>query len=254
MATGGKISILIMRDDAGVRRMRISPFWIKSALWAVAFLTLAAAIFAAGALHYRGIVAESEQAAQNARKAAGEATDRLKRLDEIEAILRAKDPTDLQTLIAFYNPDSAGWWKPAETPAAQPASAPQGADKAESAPRIDLRKIFDKVDLNQAGVDNFKAKIENGKLAVGFDLSNLSPQTALSGKADLNLLTTDGALHHLKPDKDELTFQIQRFKQVAVQCPLPQGVNPADIYGLKIAIADPAGKIIYTAIYPLERS
>jgi len=251
MASGGKISILIMRDDAGVSRMRVSPFWIKSGLWAVGFLALAAGIFAAGAVYYRGIVAESEQAAQNARKAVTEAGDRLKRLDEIEAILRAKDPTDLQTLIAFYNPDAAAWWKPAMPDA---SAAPATPDKAEpAAAKIDLRKIFDRVDINQAGVDNFKAKIENNKLVVGFDLSNLSPQTALAGKADLYVLSNDGALHHIKPDKDELTFQIQRFKQVAVQGPLPQGVVAADIYGVKISIVDPAGKTIYTAISPFDR-
>ena len=251
MASGGKISILIMRDDAGVRRMRVSPLWIKSGLWAVAFLALAAVIFAAGAVYYRGIVAESEKAAQAAKTMAAEAADRLKRLDEIETILRAKDPTELQTLLGSYNPDAAAWWKPAvaETPA-----APATPDKAEAATaRIDLRKLFDKVDLNQAGVDNFKSRIENNKLLVGFDLSNLSPQTALAGKAELGILANDGTLHPIKPDKDELTFQIQRFKQVAVQFALPQGVAAADIYGLKIGIADPAGKTIYTAVYPFER-
>jgi len=250
MASGGKISILIMRDDAGVRRMRLSPFWIQSGLWAVAFLILAAALFAAGAMYYRGIVAESERAAQDARRLATDAADRLKRLDEIETILRSKDATELQTLLGSYNPDAAAWWKPAvETPPV-PAT-PEKADTA--AAKIDLRKLLDKVDLNQAGVDNFKSKVENGKLAVSFDLSNLSPQTALSGKAELLVLTNDGVLHPLKADKDELTFQIQRFKQVAVHLALPQGVNPADMYGMRITIADPAGKTIYNAVYPVER-
>jgi hypothetical protein len=250
MASGGKISILIMRDDAGVRRMRLSPFWIQSGLWAVAFLILAAALFAAGAMYYRGIVAESERAAQDARRLATDAADRLKRLDEIETILRSKDATELQTLLGSYNPDAAAWWKSAvETPPAP--AAPEKADTV--ATKIDLRKLLDKVDLNQAGVDNFKSKVENGKLAVSFDLSNLSPQTALSGKAELLILTNDGVLHPLKADKDELTFQIQRFKQVAVHLALPQGVNPADMYGLRITIADPAGKTVYNAVYPVER-
>ncbi|KUG29539.1 hypothetical protein ASZ90_000560 [hydrocarbon metagenome] len=251
MASGGKISILIMRDDAGVRRMRLSPFWIQTGLWAVVFLILAAVFFAAGAMYYRGIVAESEHTAQEARRLAADASERLRRLDEIEGVLRAKDLTELQTLLGSYNPDAAAWWKPAvETP----ASASATPDKAETtAAKIDLRKLLDKVDLNQAGVDNFKSKVENGKLAVSFDLSNLSPQTALAGKAELLILTNDGVLHPLKSEKDELTFQIQRFKQVAVHLALPQGVNPADIYGLRITIADPAGKIIYNSVNPVER-
>lgn len=249
MGSGGKISILIMRDDAGVRRMRLSPFWIQTGLWAVVFLILAATFFAAGAMYYRGIVAESERAAQEARRLAADAAERIRRLDEIEGVLRAKDLTELQTLLGSYNPDAAAWWKPAvETPA---AATPEKADTP--TPKIDLRKLLDKVDLNQAGVDNFKSKVENGKLAVSFDLSNLSPQTALAGKAELLILTNDGVLHPLKAEKDELTFQIQRFKQVAVHLALPQGVNPADIYGLRITIADPAGKIIYNSVNPVER-
>jgi hypothetical protein len=67
------------------------------------------------------------------------------------------------------------------------------------------------------------------------------------------LLANDGALHPLKAEKDELTFQIQRFKQVAVQAPIPQGTAQNDIYGLKMIIHDPTGKVIYSAVYPAER-
>ncbi|QLA17949.1 hypothetical protein [Desulfolutivibrio sulfoxidireducens] len=251
MASGEKISILIMRDDAGVRRMRISPFWIKTAVWGVVFLAVAAALFAAGAMHYQGRVATSENIAQSAERQAKQARDRLARLDEIETVLRSKDLTELQTLLGSYNPDAAAWWKPAagETPPAAP-----GPEKTEpGVNKIDLRKLFDKVDLTQAGVDNFKFKIENNKLAVNFDLSNLSPQSALAGKAELFLVGNDGALHPLKTEKDELNFQIQRFKQVAVQAPIPQGTAQTDIYGLKMVIHDPGGKTIYSAIYPSER-
>ncbi len=251
MASGGKISILIMRDDAGVRRLRVSPFWIRSGVWGVVLLVVAAIVFATGAVHYQRLVATSEQAAQAAERQARQVQDRLARLDEIEAILRSKDVTGLETLLGSYNPDAAPWWKPAgqETPAAAAAS-----EKVEpAAGRIDLRKIFDKVDLTQAGVDNLKFKIENGKLAVSFDLSNLSPQSALAGKAELFLLANDGALHPLKTEKDELTFQIQRFKQVAVQAAIPQGTAQPDVYGLKMVIHDPSGKIVYSAVYPLER-
>ncbi len=250
MASGGKISILVMRDDAGVRRMRLSPFWIRAAVWGVAILAVVAAGSAVGAYYYQGLVGASEKAAQNAERQAKQAQDRLSRLDEIETILRSKDITGLETLLASYNPEGEPWWKPAgpETP---PAAASEKSEPA--AGKIDLRKIFDKVDLTQAGVDNLKFKIENGKLAVSFDLSNLSPQTALAGKAEMLLLANDGALHPLKVEKDELTFQIQRFKQVAVQAPIPQGTAQNDIYGLKMIIHDPTGKVIYSAVYPAER-
>ncbi|NMC50882.1 MAG: hypothetical protein GYA47_15870, partial [Desulfovibrio sp.] len=90
MASGGKISILVMRDDADVRRMRLSPFWIKAAVWGVVLLAVVAAGSAVGAYYYQGLVGTSEKVAQNAERQAKQAQDRLIRLDEIETILRSK--------------------------------------------------------------------------------------------------------------------------------------------------------------------
>ena len=41
MANSNKYTVLIMRDDTQVRRMRFSPFWLKFFLW---FLLILAAL------------------------------------------------------------------------------------------------------------------------------------------------------------------------------------------------------------------
>ena len=95
------------------------------------------------------------------------------------------------------------------------------------------------------GVDNVKIKFENKRLALGFDLSNVTPQTGLVGKVEVFLVGNDATLTPLKPEKDELSFQIQRFKQIAAGLPLPARIEPRDVYGVRLVIVDPSGKPIF---------
>ena len=119
--------------------------------------------------------------------------------------------------------------------------------------RVDLSKILARVDASQAGVDNLKLKIDNKRLNLGFDLSNVTPQTGLVGKVEASLVGNDGTLWPLRPEKDELSFQIQRFKQISASLPLPAKADPRDLYGLRLVIVDPAGKTIFAQVYPLPK-
>ena len=178
----------------------------------------------------------------------GTVGERLLRLENIEKILRSKDSTELETLLASVNPDDPDWWKPAP----HRKDAPEIAKDRES-PKPDLSKLLGRVDANLAGVDNLKAKIENRKFHLTFDLSNLSPQSNLTGRGEIALVGNDATLAPLKADKDELNFQIQRFKQVTAALALPAKCDPKDIYGFKLTVLDPAGKIIFSQVYPLGK-
>ena len=109
------------------------------------------------------------------------------------------------------------------------------------------------MDANQAGVDNLKAKFDNRRLNLGFDLSNVTPQTGLVGKVEAGLVGNDGSLWPLRADKDELSFQIQRFKQIAASLPLPAKLDPREMYGLRLVIVDPAGKPVFAQVFPLPK-
>lgn len=253
MSRSNKVSILIMREDAGVRRLRVGQGWLKAAVWGLVGLVLACGAAIWGVISLYGASREDAAAVAGLRKEIEAGRERSEKFDAVEKVLRSKDATELQTLIGSYNPDSAQWWKKGED---KKPEAPAAGEKAgePDCPRIDLHKLLSRVDLNQAGIDNFKAHVDGKRLAVSFDLSNVSPQTALSGRAEVSLIGNDGSQTPLKPDKDELSFQIQRFKQVASSLPLPGKFDQKELYGVRMQIADPAGKIIYSAIFPLTGS
>lgn len=249
MAGSGRIDILILRDAAGVGRYRL-PVWLARTLvlTPLALLLLLGAAVAVAYHLYQGNRNDTTRAAALRQEidAAGES---LMRLENIERTLRSKDATELETLLGSYNPDKPDWFKVRPEERKEPAQPAAEAAKD----RVDLSKILARVDASQAGVDNLKLKIDNKRLNLGFDLSNVTPQTGLVGKAEASLVANDGTLWPLKPEKDELSFQIQRFKQIAASLPLPAKIEPRDIYGLRLVILDPSGKPIFAQVYPLPK-
>ncbi|WP_428563346.1 MAG: hypothetical protein ACP59X_23755 [Solidesulfovibrio sp. DCME] len=246
MAAGERVDILILRDAAGVRRFRVSLFALRL-LWLtpLALLLLLAAAVAV-AYHLRQDNLDLSAKAQAMRTELDAAGQGLITLQNIEKILRSRDVTELETLVGSYSADNPGWWKPkVEEGKVEP--------REREAARPDLSRLLARVDANQAGVDNLRARIDNKKLQLNFDLSNVTPQTNLVGRVEAALVGNDASLVPLKPEKDELSFQIQRFKQIAASLTLPAKIDTKDLYGLKLTILDPAGKTVFAQVYPLPR-
>ena len=250
MAGNDRIDILILRDAAGVGRYRL-PVWLARVLVLspLALLLLLGAALAVAYYQHQGNTALTGQAAA-LRLELDAAGERLLRLENLEMVLRAKDLTELETLLGSYNPDNPGWWKPRGEERKEPAAAPPPVEARE---RPDLSKLLARVDANQAGVDNLKFKFENKRLNLGFDLSNVTPQTGLVGKVEVGLVGNDGSFWPLKSEKDELSFQIQRFKQISANLALPAKVEQRDVYGLRLVIVDPSGKTVFAQVYPVAK-
>lgn len=248
MSSRETVDILVMHGAGRVRRYHMRPGWLR-AIWLVPLLLL---VLLAGALavvrhQYAALAAETARA-KSMRAELDTVGERLLRLENIEKVLRSKDMTELETLLASVNPDNPDWWKPAST---QRKETPETKERDSQKP--DLSKLLGRVDVNQAGVDNLRTKFENRKFHVNFDLSNLSPQSNLTGRGEIALIGNDTTLYPLKADKDDLTFQIQRFKQVAATMSLPPKCDPKDLYGYKLTVLDPAGKTIFSQVYPLGK-
>lgn len=241
-----KIDILVMRGTGRVKRYHLAPGWLH-ALWLTPLFLLVVVLLAGGFI-LRQYAAESQVRDRLATMEAEHDAvgERLLRLENIENILRSRDTDALDAFLAAASPDAPDWWKPRSGERKETAKDKPG-------PKIDLSRLFAKVDTNAAGVDNLRAKIENRRLALNFDLSNLSPQSALVGRGEASLVGNDGAVSPLKDEKDELAFQIQRFKQIATSFALPAKYDPKDVYGVKLTMTDPAGKIIFSQIFPLSQ-
>lgn len=247
MAAGEKVDILILRDAAGVRRLRLPVVFLRL-LWLtplLLLLLLAAAVGVAYQLRQANLeLAGQVKAMGTELEAAGQG---LITLQNIEKILRGRDVTELETLIGSYNADNPGWWKP------KVEDGNKVEVKGGEAARPDLSRLLARVDANQAGIDNLRARIENKKLLLNFDLSNVTPQTNLVGRVEAALVGNDATLAPLKSEKDELSFQIQRFRQMAASFALPPKTEAKDIYGVRLAIVDPSGKIVFAQVFPLNR-
>ncbi|MHC1791091.1 hypothetical protein [Solidesulfovibrio sp.] len=249
MVGGTMIDILVLRGAAAVGRYRLPAWLLRLLLLApvAIVLLLGAAVAVAYHLHQDNIALTDRAAALRQEiDAAGEG---LLRLENLERTLRSKDMTELETLLGSYNPDNPGWWKPRVEERKEPVAASPG----ETRERPDLSKLLARVDANQAGVDNLKVKFDNRRLTVGFDLSNVTPQTGLVGKVEAGLVGNDGSFWPLKAEKDELSFQIQRFKQISASLPLPAKIEARDVYGLRLVIVDPAGKPVFAQVYPVQK-
>jgi len=246
MANREKIDILVMRGTGRVQRYHLAAGWLR-ALWLTPLLLIllsAAALVVIKRQRANNVLLTSRIASMLAEH--DSVGERLVRLENIEKVLRSQDAAELETLLASTNPDNPGWWKPKSADRKEDA-------KEKSAAHPDLSRLLSKVDANQAGVDNLRAKIENRRLLLGFDLSNLSPQSALAGRGEVTLIGNDATVYPLKAEKDDLAFQIQRFKQIATSLALPAKCDPKELYGIKLTMVDPAGKTIFSQVYPLSR-
>lgn len=228
-----KYNVLMMRDNSPVRRYRLSPMWLK--VVASLLLILCAA---AGGGGYAGITFWMENTALReeyamTQRALRDARIELERLQNIDSILKANDPEELQTLLGTVSSSDKPQVKPAKPP-------------------VDLRKLFKRVDLQQVGVDNLQAKVKGGKIKVTFNLNNLVSSGSITGRAHISLLTSDGVELHPETSEDDLSFQIQRFKQIVTSFDLPKNAPMSKVFGLKLAIKNTSGQTLFSETYPLS--
>lgn len=224
-----KYSVLFMRDDRDVTRYRVSPFWLKMFVCSQIFLLLCAA----GGIYMgvRGfkVNADLQSEKKGLEQRLVDAEVRLERLGNMEKILESYDPTELQSLLSA-----------ATSEAAQP----------EEREEVNLNKIFVRTDTRQVGIENMQARLAGRKLSVSFELNNLQASKSMAGQADFVYLTKGGKVEDAETNKDDLSFQIQRFKRIQTTFLLPEGMDQKDLFGLRLEIRGKDGDVIFAETYP----
>lgn len=224
-----KYSVLFMRDDRDVTRYRVSPFWLKMFICTQVFLFLCAA----GGIYMgvRGFKINSTLHTENKglEQRLVDAEVRLERLGNMEKILQSYDPAELQSLLS---------------------SATSEVEQQVEQEKVDLNKVFIRVNTGQVGVENLRVKLDMRKISVSFELNNLRASTAVVGQASLSFVKKDGSPLEARYKKGDLSFQIQRFKRIATSFILPDGVEEKELFGLRLEIEGKDGDIIYAETYP----
>lgn len=225
-----KYSVLFMRDDTNVKRFRLSPFWLRMFLFSQLFLL----IFAAGGAYmtYRmwqtnaGLRGDKRQMEQRLV----DAEVRLERLGNMEKILKSYDPNELQTLLSSAS--------------------------AEPEPQVDALNLADviyRVDTRRVAVENLQVKLARKKVTVSFELNNLQVAKQVTGEAFFTVIKKDGATVDIDANRNDLKFQIQRFKRIRTTFLLPDDLQGKDIFGLRLEIKGSDDKVIFLDAYPLYR-
>ncbi len=224
-----KYSVLLMRDDAKVKRFRISSFWIRFLVYMCVLLV----VLAVGGL-YIGYTMwrENDRLTEERQRLERELRDtqvHLERLQNMEKIFQSNDPEELETLIGAIE-----------------------EEKEPEKPLMDLKELMQKVDMGLSVLENVSLKRLDGNMRLSFDVVNSNTAEPLSGKVEVSLITRDGRTLDLTvSDTEEMTFQIQRYKNISVTFLLPEDEKFKELFALRITINTPAGKTIYSEAYPL---
>lgn len=253
----GKISLIWFRDDEPAKRVRMHPGWLKALTYLAVLLVLCAAGGSFAGYEFWRRAQDLRLEKRDMDKRLSETLLKLERLQNIDQLLRSSDSSEISQLLAGLGLEMAATKNSGASPTKNAKEGKEGA-KESSRPSFverekgsfDLGDIMGKVDLGQVGVESFRAKIENKAIQFGFDLNNLLPQSSQSGSGQLFAVTREGSLVPLENGKDDLTFQIQRFKQVNGQAPLPGQLDKNGVFGFRLVLTTTSGKTIFSETYP----
>ncbi len=288
MMTDEKYSLLLMRDDCRVRRLRVSPLALRLLTISLVLLPLLAAFGVWAGFSFwqanRALVNQNQTLDRELKEARVE----LERLSNLESLLRSSDPEELRALLgsaALASPPapaparpgdangagdgvvSAPGQSPADAAGGTPAqsaltSAPTGAPTGPEARVPDAAsqavaaavadtpgEAREALSTGEARVDNVVVRHGSGKrLRINFDLTNPDPKKQLTGQAVLSVVTANGRILPLKAEPDTTRFQISRFKKIVTSAPLPEGVAAADVQTMVVEL-ETEGRVIYREQY-----
>jgi len=240
-----KYNVIFLRDDQPVRRYRLDPVWIKFFLWTF-FILLAAAI---GGVYFSvSFWAQYEDLQQRRvqlEKLAQEKDVKLERLMSMSKVLREYD--ELGTQVALSAEEKGRIAKKEailrETPAREP----------EPKALVDLAKLFASVNLKVVNLKNISLKpLDNKAFKLALDIGGEDGKP-LTGQLGLSAITKDAKEFSIEAKEEELALQLPKPKLMAVNMTLPESLDIGQVFGLKITVAGPDGKTLFSQIYPLTQ-
>jgi hypothetical protein len=227
-----KFSVLIMRDDSSVRRMRFHPFVFKTGIYFLVLLVFCAGVSLYAGVHFwkKNQVLSSE-VRQLQRTIAGHQME-LKRLRNIELLLEEGVNEEMTSIVV--------------------ASGEQQANQTEEPP-INLKKILGSIDKHILIANNVQVRLSRNNMDISFDINKLNQddREIIKGDVKLHLVSVNGDLHRLDAEK-EMFFELRRMKQYRVRVAIPESYSREDIFGLRITINHPQHEPVFSETFPLS--
>jgi len=226
---GKKYSVILMHDDASVKKFRLRPFWIKS--WIALFMVLV--VISAGGIYFSWIFFQEKQEKQAAYQ------EKAALLEETQQEL--KELRDVQKLFqSFMDPDLESYMETGDF------------DRDRVPPGLDLNRLFQYEDRDIVDVSNVQARfVDEDIMRVELDVNNMLDGETVSGRVYLYLISRQGLKLDLDLDHPELNYVISRFKPVDVTFELPRELTRDDIFALRVQLKDDDGTQVYSETFPL---
>lgn len=258
-----RYNIILMRDDAAVRRLRIGRGWINFffiSFFLIVFLT-GSCLWAAFRSHENNSLLQNKLS--ETQKKLDSALNNLERLEKVEYKIDTEEVlSEKQSQKTEKKNTSPALTKTEENkkvPAVQPSQTPEAMEaNGQSEPAenkkiptgADIKTMLGSMTVGQISIENFRAVINNNRgLNLRYNLVNLKPQTEVSGQCNVHLLTKDGALHALELPVEMVDFHIQKFKEVNANSALPQNTTKKDALLLLVTVTDSSGQILFREPY-----
>ena len=226
-----KYNVIFMRDDASVKRWRITSWCIKLVIYFLIFLVIISLLSTYLAINCFQEKRALRLSLTQTTKLLNEARFKLKRLENVQKILDSNKNKQLEALLVKHKLNASG---------------------TRLAGAIDLKEIFQSVDLHMVKIENVQAKYFKDKMQIQFELNNLTSGRTLKGDVNLFLIGRDGTEVELNITPQTQHFEINHFKRIEATFVPPDFLPRPKIFGIRIKIIDQEGKIIFCETYPLS--
>lgn len=219
-----------MRDDSNVRRMRVSPFFLKMLLCLEILLVLCAGVGGYFGVHFWMVNKALNTDVRACKHTIQQNSIELDRLRNMEKLVKTDDKEMMSSLIAS-------------------AQAQKKTILHENT--INLQKILEKIDKQVFFVTNVQFATKKQDPSLSFDVNKKSTNNdLLKGIVSINLITSSGKVVPVATQKD-LDFELRRMKQFTQKIPIPKPLKLDDLFAIRISIIDSSGEMVYSESYPL---
>jgi hypothetical protein len=230
-----KYNVIFMKDLASARSFRLSPFWIK---FFILFFILLLLISLAGSYYSLVFFQEKKEITrlyEHKAEALNEAKRELNRMQNVEKMLEKSREDELRSFLTV---------RKEQLPE-------QGPKENINVSAIDLRDIFEPVDLDIVGISNVQARFTQKGMWISLEVNNMGTKGRVSGRVFLALITNDGSMEDLLLDDTELNYVIARFRTMETTFDLPEGMNQDSLFALRIEARDDEDNLLYSEAFPL---
>ena len=226
-----KYNVIFMRDDAPVKRFRISAWRIKLFVYLLIFFIITSILSTYVAVKFFQENTNLRLSLKKTSKLLNDTNFKLKRLENVQKILDSYNAEELEALLVKHKP---------------------GASDTRPAGAVDLKEIFKSTDLHLVKVENIQAKFFKDKMQLQFELNNLLSERTLKADVNIYLIGRDGMEVEMNQEPQKHHFEINHFKRIKTTFDLPEFMPSSEIFGIRIKIFDQKRKTIFSETYPLS--